>query len=326
MTLILDDETVRSVFDWNSAIAALRDAYAAAPDHGRFPARTMARGDHGWLRTLSGVPAGPALMGLKVIAAAPSARRVSYLVPLFDQRSAELVALLDGHSITGYRTAVTTALAADLLAPPDTGGVAVIGSGFEAQNHVRALAAVRDVKSVRVYSPSAASRTRFVAALADVSTTIEPADSAEAAVEGATIVVCAARSRDEIPTLRGTWLRPGTTVLSIGSTLPEQREVDTETVARADLLVADVLAEVLDQTGDLIAARAEGIDAAGKAIALADVVSGRRPGRESRDQLVLYKSVGSAVADLAVAEMCLRAAQRRGLGAQLPLEIQPVEK
>lgn len=326
MTLVLDDETVRSVFDWSDAVAALRAAYGGDPSHARFPARRMARGDHGWLRTLSGVPGGDAFMGLKVIAASPKNGRVCYLIPLFDQRTAELVALLDGHSITGYRTAATTALAADALAPAGAMRVAVIGSGFEARNHVRALAAVRELASVRVYSPRAESRAAFTAALADVPTAIGQADSAEQALEGADLVLCAARSRDETPTLLGAWLRPGTTVLSIGSTLPEQREVDAEVIRRADLLVADMLEEVLDETGDLIAARAEGVDATAKAVALADLVGGRHPGRERDDQILLYKSVGSAVQDLAVAEMCARAAESRGLGGRMTQAITPVEK
>lgn len=326
MTLVLDDPTVRSVFDWKAAVAALRAAYAADPDGARFPARRMARGDHGWVRSLSGVPGGDALMGAKLIAASPRHGRVSYLISLFDQRTAELVALLDGHSITGFRTAATTALAADLLAPAGPMPVAVIGSGFEARNHLRALAAVREVSVVHVFSPRPESRVRFAEELADLDLDIRPAESAEAAVAGSNVVVCAARSRDETPTLQGAWLRPGMTVLSIGSTLPEQREVDEEVLARADLLVADVVDEVLEETGDLIVARGAGVDVTDRTVSLADLLCGRHPGRQRADQVLLYKSVGSAVQDLAVAEMCARAAEQQGLGASLPADITPVQK
>ncbi len=326
MTLVLDDQTVRAVFDWNLAIAALREAYAASPDAARFPARTMARGDHGWLRTLSGVPSGPAVMGLKVIAAVPAAGQVTYSIMLFDQRTAELVAILDGHSITGYRTAATSILAADQLSGPGPLSVAVIGSGFEARNHVRALAAVRDLKEVTVYSPRSSSRARFVTELADLSAPIAAAESAESAVADASLVICAARSRDESPTLHGDWLRPGVTVVSIGSTLPEQREVDPVVLDRADLIVADVVDEVLKDTGDLIAAREAGLDVAPKTVALADLIGGRHAGRTEPGQIVLYKSVGSAVQDLAVAAMCAENAGRLGLGAALPVEIHPVQK
>ncbi|MFT4084807.1 MAG: ornithine cyclodeaminase family protein [Nocardioides sp.] len=326
MTLLLDDETVCRVFDWKPAVDALRAAYGVEPADERFPGRQIARGDHGWLRAMAGAPAGDAPMGLKIIAASPRNGRVSYLIPLFDQRSAELVALLDGHSITGFRTAATSALAADLMAPPGPLALAVIGSGFEARNHVRALAAVRSISRVRVYSPRAESRARFVESLDDLSLTVEPASSAEEAVDAATLVACAARSRDESPTLRGAWLRPGMTVLSIGSTVPEQREVDESTIARADLLVADMVTEVCGETGDLLAAHRAGIETRTKTVGLADLVSGRHPGRTGTDQILLYKSVGSATQDLAVAQMCVGAAERSGLGTRLPLEIKAVEK
>jgi alanine dehydrogenase len=326
MTVFLSDADVRSVFDWPMAVSALRQAYAQGDGARRYPPRVVARGESSWLRTLTGVAADTELMGAKLIAVSLAARTASYLIPLFDQRSAGLVALLDGHSVTGYRTAAASALAADLLAVPGPLTVAVIGSGFEARNHVRALAAVREFKVVQVYSPRPQSRARFAQDLTDLPQPVTPVDSAETAVAGADLVLCAARSRDETPTLRGTWLRPGVTVVSIGSTLPEQREVDTDVLGRADVIVADVVDEVLHDTGDLIAARAAGLDVAGKTCSLADLVSGRHPGRTDPAEVALYKSVGSAVQDLAIASMCLDAAERLGFGIHLPISIQPVRK
>src|SRR3954451_11662794 len=325
MTLLLDDDTVQSVFDWNLAIAALREAYAAADDEARYPARVIARGGSNWLRTLSGVPGGSGLMGAKTIAGAMSIREVSYLISLFDQGSAELVALLDGNSITGYRTAATSALAADLLAPPGPMTVSVLGSGFEAKKHVRALAAVRELKSVQVFSPRAESRDRFARELADLGTEIVPAEAPDAAVAGTSLVICAARSYDETPILLGRWLEPGMTVVSIGSTGREQRQGHEEGIPRADVVIADVLEEVLHDSGDLVAAREQGIEPSGVA-SLADLVRGRAPGRTGAEQVVLYKSVGSGLQDLAVAAMCVRRAQAAGLGATLPIRIQPVRK
>src|SRR5207237_4120725 len=138
--------------------------------------------------------------------------------------------------------------------------------------------------------------------------------SPEAAVEQASLVICAARSYDETPTLRGAWLRPGSTVVSIGSTLREQREVDPETISRADVIVADMVEEVLHDSGDLIAATAAGIDATERTRSLASVVGGRSSGRTDDEQIVVYKSVGSAVQDLAVAAMCVAAAEKAGVG------------
>jgi alanine dehydrogenase len=326
MTLILDDAAVRSSFDWNLAIAALREAYAAADDDARFPARVIARGGGNWIRTLSGVPGDGALMGTKIIAGAMGTRQFSYLISLFDQTSAELIALLDGNSITGYRTAATSALAADLLAVPGPVTVAVIGSGFEAKKHVRALAAVRALKSVQVFSPRAESRASFAGELADLTVPIIAVDSPEAAVAGTSLVICAARSYDETPILRGEWLEPGMTVVSIGSTVREQREVDTDVIARADVVIADVVEEVLHDTGDLIAARKAGIDISDRIASLAALVRRVASGRTGDEQLVVYKSVGSAIQDLAVAAMCARRAEAAQLGSRLPIRIQPVHK
>lgn len=324
MTVLLDDAAVRAAFDWNLAVTAVREAYSRDSGDQRFPPRTMARGDGTWLRTLSGVPAAPGLMGAKLIAVALGTRRASYLIPLYDQQSAELVALLDGNSVTGFRTAATSALAADLLSVPGPLEVAVIGSGFEAKNHVLALAAVREVKAIQVYSPRPESRARFAHELADLPVT--PVESPQAAVVEADLVICAARSRNESPTLLGEWLRPGLTVVSIGSTLPEQREVDPGVLARADVLVADVVDEVCSDTGDFIAARAAGVDVANRVRSLADVVSRREDGRTDPTQITVYKSVGSAIQDLAVAGMCVDNAQRLGLGTPMPVSFDPVQK
>jgi len=325
MTLLIDDQTVRDSFDWKLAVEALRAAYAGDVSDSRYPDRSMARGDGTWLRTLTGVSADTGLMGAKLIAASMKARQASYLIPLFDE-NAELVALLDGQSITGIRTAATSAVAADLLAGPDELTVAVIGSGFEAKKHLRALASVRPIHSAVVWSPREESRLAFAEELSDLEFPITPADDAQSAVRAATLVICAARSHDESPTVIGEWFGPGTTVISVGSTLPEQREVDAELLDRAHVIVADMVNEVLHDTGDALAAAEAGVNLATKTISLAELVAGRRPGRTHPDQIVVYKSVGSAVQDIAVAAMCLAEARRNGSGVPLPISIPAVQK
>jgi alanine dehydrogenase len=326
MTLFLTDDDVRSVFDWPTAIEALRQAYSGTISPARYPARSLARGDSSWLRVMSGASAESGLMGAKLISVNLAHQHASYLIPLFDQETVELVALLDGHSITGYRTAATTAVAADLLAPAGAITLAVIGSGFEAQHHVRALTAVRSVDAVHVYSPREASRRRFIENLADLGIPIHGHDSGEKAVAEADTVVAAARASDSSPTLLGTWLRPGQTVLSIGSTLPDQREVDPEGIDRADVIVADMLEEIVHDTGDLIAASAAGVDVTEKITTLADVAGTRHPGRTAADQIVLYKSVGSGIQDLTLATLCLNRAREQKIGTVLPVTIHPVQK
>jgi alanine dehydrogenase len=149
---------------------------------------------------------------------------------------------------------------------------------------------------------------------------------AEAAVRTADVVLCAARSRDESPVLHGEWLAPGATVVSIGSTLPEQREVDEATMARATRIVADMPEEVAHETGDALAAKAAGIDVLEKLVSLADVASGRVQGRSSPDDIVLYKSVGSALQDVVIAEMLLRRARAAGRYTVMPASVLTIDK
>ena len=266
-------------------------------------------------------------MGAKTIAGAMSVREFSYLISLFDQGSAELVALLDGNSITGYRTAATSALAADLLAPPGPLTVAVIGSGFEAKKHVRALAAVRELKSVQVFSPRAESRERFACELADLGTAIVPAESPEAAVAGTSLVICAARSYDETPILLGRWLEPGMTVVSIGSTVREQREVDAE-VDRPRRRRHRRRARRGAPRHRRPRRRAAGRHRRPPRIAsLADLVGGRAAGRTSADadRALQVRRLGGP-GPRRRGDVRAPARDESGVGATLPIRIQPVRK
>jgi ornithine cyclodeaminase/alanine dehydrogenase-like protein (mu-crystallin family) len=125
--------------------------------------------------------------------------------------------------------------------------------------------------------------------------------------------------------LRGEWLQPGMTVVSIGSTLPEQREVDVDVIRKAELIVADMVDEVSHDTGDLLAAAREGVVFSGKLHSLSDLIGGRLPAR-SPDGIAVYKSVGSALQDVVTAEMLLKRARSSGVGTVLPVSIAPVKK
>mgnify|MGYP001196896181 CR=1 FL=1 len=221
----------------------------------------------------------------------------------------ELAALIDGNRITDLRTAATAVVAVDALSPARPLRVGVIGSSSLARNTLQALAAVGEVAAARVFSPSPDNRQRFADDFrASHGFDISAVDSPQAAVSGADVVLCAARSRDESSVFLGEWLQPGMVVVSVGSTLPEQREVDVDAMARATLIVADMSEEIVHDTGDAIAAAKAGVDVAGKTVDLADVISGRVVGRRSAADVIFYKSVGTALQDVVTAEMLLRTA------------------
>jgi len=326
-TLFLTDADVTALSDWPSAIDALRRAYASDVDPQSVPPRSMARAPGMWLRSLTAISPLEGYLGCKLIAACLPIRTASYLVSLFDKDSAQLHALIDGNQITGIRTAATSAVAVDALAPQRPLRLGILGSGFEARAQLTALATVRAIQRAKVYSPTAANRAKFAAHFEKTSRmAVQAVDTPEAALEEVDVVICAARGKNEEPVLRGRWLVPGTMVVSIGSTLPEQREVDVEVIRRAKLIVADMPDEVARDTGDLIAATRESVTFAEKLISLHELCRVNSAVGRSADDIVLYKSVGSALQDVVVAEMLFLRARERGLGSFLPVSIAPVRK
>lgn len=308
-TPFIRDADIAELAKWPKVIAALTEAYGQPIKEAMVPPRIMARGEGFWLRSLCAVSPSGEYMGCKLIAASPKIRRASYLISLFDQRTMELAALVDGNRITDLRTAATAVVAANAVIPEGALRVGVIGSGSVARSILTALLSVREVSLARVFSPTPASRVKFAAAFDEShGLLLEAVDSAQAAIDGVDVVVCAARSRDESPVLLGEWLQPGMVVLSVGSTLPEQREVDSSAMARADLIIADMPEEVLHETGDALVATRDGVNVAGKTVSLAEVVSGQKPARRRASDIVIYKSVGTALQDVVTAEMLLREA------------------
>lgn len=308
-TPFIRDADIAELAQWPKVIAALTEAYGKPMKAAMVPPRIMARGDGFWLRSLCAVSPSGEYMGCKLIAASPKIRRASYLISLFDQRTMELAALVDGNRITDLRTAATAVVAANAVIPEGALRVGVIGSGSVAKSMLTALLSVREVSLARVFSPTPTSRATFAEAFQQShGVQMDAVDSPQAAIDGVDVVVCAARSRDESPVLLGDWLQPGMVVLSVGSTLPEQREVDSSAMARADLIIADMPEEVLHETGDALVATRDGVDVAGKTVSLADVVSGQHPARRSPNDIVIYKSVGTALQDVVTAEMLLREA------------------
>jgi alanine dehydrogenase len=327
MTLFLTDEDVSAVADWGAAIDTLRRAYSANLEPDSVPPRSMARAKGMWLRSLTAISPLDGYLGCKLIAASPPIRYASYLIALFDQASMSLDALIDGNQITGIRTAATAAVAVDAIAPERPLRVAMLGSGFEARAQLTALNATRKIATVTVFSPTPANRERF----AEHARTVLGLDShatgtAQETVKGADVVICAARARNESPVLSGDWLEPGMSVVSIGSTLPEQREVATDVIERAESIIADVPDEVAHGSGDLLAASQAGIEFAHKLMSLDTAMKNRHSVRASPDGIVVYKSVGSALQDVVISEMLLNRARARGIGTRLPVSIKPVAK
>jgi alanine dehydrogenase len=315
----VSSDVVERVISWDDVIAQVRKAYSVPHAESVSPPRTVARDAGLWLRTLTAVPPGARYMGAKLFGIGRR-RTLQYVVVLIEQETGEVAGFVDANLITAYRTAATSAVAVDLLAGTGPQVMGLLGSGAEAQSHLRAIARVRNLKTVQVFSPTPEKREAFAQRFTqELGVECRAVASAEEAVAGSDIVVAAARSRNEEPILFGRWLRLDMVVVSIGSTLPEQREIDSSVVAACDLIVCDVVDEVITETGDMLAAVRDGVAFKSKIVSLNQLVSQARPDGAAKPRMPLFKSVGSALQDLAVAELVFDKACAQGLATSLPI-------
>jgi alanine dehydrogenase len=238
-------------------------------------------------------------------------------IVVFDAATGTPTALMDGTSVTALRTAAASRLATRLLARPDAGVLAVLGTGVQGEVHARALARERRWGQVRIAGRDAEAAERLAARLEkETGAPVTASDSLAAALVGAD-VVCAATAATE-PVVRRDWLAPGVHVNSVGYTTAG-REVDAETVRDA-LVVVESRAAALAESNDIRWAIRDGVAEPDAVHAeLGELVAGTRAGRTSAEQITLYKSLGVAAEDDAAAALVLVAAERDGLGTVVEL-------
>ncbi len=234
-------------------------------------------------------------------------------VMLLSGETGELLALMNAAAITAIRTAAASGLATQLLARPEAGDLAIVGSGVQARSHLEAMACVRSIKRARVASRNAEHAREFVRQMQPrYSFPIQAVDGVEEAVRGADLIVTATNART--PVLRREWIAPGAHLNVVGASQPTAREVDTATLAAASLFV-DRRESTLHEAGDYILAVQEGAIGPDHIRAeIAEVLAGSRPGRTTADEITLFKSLGVAVEDLVSAQYAYQQAQAQGVG------------
>lgn len=237
------------------------------------------------------------------------------LYVLLDPDTGAPACVMDGRYLTNVRTGAATGVAARRLAPDEPQRVGLLGLGVQALYQLLAVAAVRPVARVVAYSPSGERRRAWARRIGRaIGREVEIAPSAEAAVRDASLVILATSHPG--PVADGAWLAPGATVCAIGmhAAVPWGGELDAETLRRADRVVCDAVDAAARESGDILGAVQDGILRPEELVDLADVVAGRADGRRSRDELLVFRSVGLAVEDLFAARMIYARALERGAG------------
>lgn len=323
--LFISSDAAQKVFSWTEGVRAIQAAYSLDAPKEANPQRTVATLGKTWVRSLPSIPSVGRFYGVKVMGMAMGAKSpgVEYVIILFDKESSRIAGFVDGNLVTAYRTAATTAAALDKLLPNQPIKLAVLGSGLEASMHSRAIGSIRNLSSISVFSPTPEKRNGLAQALSrELGTSAAGVATPEEAVEGADLVLAAARSRGEQPILYGSWLKDSAAVASIGSTIPQQREIDVSVVERSGIIICDTPEEVLEETGDMIAAKAAGINVHERAFSLNDLLAGRCADKLAQGVRPLYKSVGAGLQDIVIAELVFSKAVERGLAIEMPIEFE----
>ncbi len=308
MRTVSADE-IAAALDYRPLVDRLREAFragCAAPPRHRHGIPVPGAPEGSLLLMPAWREGGP--VGIKVVTVFPGnadrglpAVNATYL--LLDGATGRLRALLDGEELTLRRTAAASALAATYLARADAARLLMVGTGSLAPHLIRAHAAVRPIEAIAVWGRTPARAEALAARMASEGLTARAVGDLRAAVEEADVISCATLATD--PLVHGDWLRPGQHLDLVGGFTPDMREADDEAVRRARVFV-DTREGAGREAGDIVQPLARGVlteaDIAGD---LAELARGERPGRTEESEITLFKSAGTALEDLAAAELVL---------------------
>jgi ornithine cyclodeaminase len=296
----ITDAMVDAVVTPAQAQAVLADAFVRF-GHGEatMQARQRTEAQGVKLSTLGAVIPGQGVVGAKVYTTI--AGQFNFVIVLFSSADGRPLATFEAGAITRLRTAACSVIAARALARPDSRTLALIGAGVQGQAHAEQFAQAFQLQEIRIHDPGMAES--LPAALsARCGVPVRPC-GAQQAVTGADIVITATRAAQ--PVVRGSWLAPGSFLAAVGSSLPGTRELDDDTLRRASVLAVEWRAQSLQEAGDLVLA-APGVLQDERIVELADLLTGRAPGRTHEREITVYKAVGVGLQDVALAGLAWR--------------------
>ena len=315
MALFLKDEDVAQCVTMDAmleAIESMQRQYGDGQAHNMTRRKIIA--DSGMLSVMGGGLFHQGLLGVKTYTVVKGA--YSFQVSLYDANTGELLLYTQANRLGQLRTGATTGVAVKHLANPGDVTVGIIGTGGQAPTQLEALSKVRGIKKIKAYSRTQEHREEFARRMtATMGVEVSAVASNEDAVRDCDIVLCIAATMD--PVVEGAWLKDGSTLIGAGPTTWRAREVDEAVITRAGKLIVDSTEQAAIEAGDLCSAVDKGIIQWSKVHELRHVVSGAVTGRDSKDQVVYAKIMGTGVADVAAAKLAYDSAKAAGLGTEM---------
>lgn len=310
---LLSERDVRRSLDIAAMLDALAEGFKALSD-GRVvaPPRSGVDVPDGFLLSMPGWMPGKSI-GVKLVAGFHDNHKHGLpghqaIICLFDSETGTPLAVMDGAGITALRTAGGAALSARLLARPDAKVLAIVGAGVQGRAHLDVVPHVREIEEIRIASLYPADAEK----LAALDPRARAVVSYQEAIRGADLVcLCTSSSEPVIPL---EWLSPGTHVTSVGYA-PPGGELDRAIAERGRLFVETAMAFADPPAG---CAELRGMDASAGA-ELGEVLLGRKPGRQSPEEITVYKAMGHAMEDLVAAQIVYDLARAAGVGMTFDL-------
>lgn len=318
MALLLREADVRAVLTMPIALEAVEQAFRhLAEGHSVLhPRRRIEVPDKNFLHYMAAADTATGYMGMKIYTSVRGAIR--FLVPLYRTRTGELAALIEADYLGQMRTGAASGIATRYMARTNARSVGIIGTGLQARTQLQAICAVRPIERIRCFGRNPEKRAAFAQEMAaKLGVPVEAAASAEEAVREADIVVTATTSSR--PVLYGEWLPGGVHINAVGGNFPQKRELDDATVRAAGRIAADSVMQSRLEAGDLIQVLGKSEEEWSRVLELADVVTGRVPGRVTDREITLFKSNGIAIWDVAAASRVYELAREQGLGTRIDL-------
>jgi ornithine cyclodeaminase/alanine dehydrogenase-like protein (mu-crystallin family) len=313
--IYLTEDDVRELMDMEASIEVVEEAFRQlAEGQGVNLPRVRAKAGGVMLHNMSAGAEYLGLVGFKAYTTTKAGARFHVVVY---NTEGELVAMVAADYLGRLRTGAASGVATEFMARPDAKVVGVFGTGRQARTQLKAVCTVRKIEQVEVYSPNPEHQQQFAEEMAEwCVANVVPVHSPEECAAEKDIIITATSSK--VPVFDGTAIDEGTHLNVVGSNFLSKSEIDAATVRRADYLVCDSVDQCKLEAGDLARAVDEGIREWSAMHDLADIVTGRETGRATPDDVTLFKSVGLAIEDVAMAAEIVKRAREAGLGVTLP--------
>jgi alanine dehydrogenase len=313
--LLLTEDDVRRLLTMEMALEAVEEVLRKqAIDEAQNVSRSRCQTDQAMLHILSGTAKTLGIMGYK--AYTTTRKGAQFHVGLFDGKTGALLSLIQADFLGQMRTGAASGVATQYMARPDAEEVGLFGTGKQARTQLLAICKVRKIRHVHVYSPNEERRLQFVKEMRSLCPCdIDPVPRPEFAAQDKDIVITATNSRE--PVLSGNWLAEGTHLNVIGSNFLGKAEVDSVAVRRCESIVVDSKDQARIEAGDFVQALEEGSIHWADVHELGQVIVGRFTGRAHPQDVTMFKSLGIALEDIAVAAKVYAKALQTGAGKSI---------